>query len=78
MREIAGLIASAATAGSIIFQVGKESNRIDQLFTKAHAAEIERKETRDVIFDIHGKVTGMEKDIHYIKSSVNLKDDTSR
>lgn len=71
MREIAGFIASAATAGSIIFHMGRESNRIDELFSKAHAAELERKDTRDVIFDIHGKVTGMEKDIQYIKSSVN-------
>ena len=74
MREIAGLIASAATAGSIIFQMGKESNRIDTLFTKAHAAEVERKETSEIIFDIHGKVSGMEKDVQYIKSSINLKE----
>ena len=74
MKEIAGLIASAATVGTIIFHMGRESNRIDELFTKAHAAEGERKDTRDVIFDIHGKVTGMEKDVQYIKSSINLKD----
>ena len=66
MKEIAGFIASAATVGTLIFQAGKESNRVDELFSKAHAAEIERKETRDILFDI----TGMEKDIQYIKSSV--------
>ena len=68
MREIVGFITSAATAGSIIFHVGRESNRIDELFARTHAAEAERKDTRDIIFDIHGKVTAMEKDIHYIKS----------
>lgn len=70
MKEIAGFIASAATVGTLIFQAGKESNRVDELFSKAHAAGIERKETRDILFDIHGKLTGMEKDIQYIKSSV--------
>ena len=74
MKEITGLIASAATIGTIIFQMGRESNRIDELFLKAYAAEGERKDTRDVIFDIHGKVTGMEKDVHYIKSSMNLEE----
>jgi hypothetical protein len=75
MREIlAGLFASGATVGSIIFHLGRESNRIDELFSKAYAAENERKDMRDIVFDIHGKVTGMEKDVHYIKSSIYSKE----
>ena len=74
MKEIAGFITSAATIGTIIFHMGKESNRIDELFSKAHAAEGERKDTREVIFDIHGKVSGMEKDVQYIKSSLHVND----
>ena len=76
MRELlAGLIASGATVGSIIFHLGKESNRMDELFSKAYAAEAERKDIRDVIFDIHGKVTGMEKDVHYIKAIYSKETD---
>jgi hypothetical protein len=72
MREIlAGLFASGATVGSIIFHLGRESNRMDELFSKAYTAEAERKDIHDVIFDIHSKVICIEKDIQTIKSTLD-------
>lgn len=70
IKEAPGLIASAFTIGSLIFHAGTQSSKIDELFTKAHAAEVERKESRELLYDIHGKVTGMEKDIDYIKKKI--------
>ena len=55
---------------SAVFFAGYQVNRIDELFTKAHAAEQELAGTREVIYDIHGKVISIEKDIKYMQ--VNL------
>lgn len=70
MKEYHAIIATTITVGTLIFNAGKESNRIDELFRKANSAEIERKNTSDVIYDIHGKVSGIEKDIQYMKEKL--------
>ena len=56
---------------SAVFFAGYQVNRIDELFTKAHAAEQEQTGTREVIYDIHGKVTSIEKDIKYMQASLS-------
>ena len=56
---------------SAVFFAGYQVNRIDELFTKAHASEAEHAETREVIYDIHGKVTSIEKDIKYMQSKLD-------
>lgn len=49
---------------SAIFFAGYQSNRIDSLFTKIHAAEREMSSTRDIILDIHGRVCSIEQRIN--------------
>lgn len=56
---------------SAIFFAGYQSNRIDELFSKAHAAAQETAETREVILDIHGRVCSMEENIKNIDSKLN-------
>ena len=53
----------AMTLGGFIFQAGRQSERIDELFTRAHAAEMERKDVKEVIYDMHGKICAIESDI---------------
>ena len=55
---------------SAVFFAGYQVNRIDELFTKAHASEAEHAGTREVIYDIHGKVTSIEKDIKYMQANL--------
>lgn len=43
-----------------IFAGGYQVSRIDSLFTRADAQEIEQKEVREVCLDIHKKVTKIE------------------
>lgn len=43
-----------------IFAGGYQVSRIDFLFTRADAQEIEQKEVREVCLDIHKKVTKIE------------------
>ena len=68
MNQIPGAVATAISIGSLTFFAGKESGRINELFHKANMAEEDRKSTKDVIFDIHGKVCAIQQDIEYIKN----------
>ena len=56
---------------SAVFFAGYQVNRIDELFTKAHAPEAEHTGTRELIYDIHGKVTSIEKDIKYMQAKLD-------
>ena len=66
-NNVPATVAMVLSIGTLIFNAGRESNRIDDLISKAHSAESEQKDTRELIFDIHGKVSGIEKDIQYIR-----------
>lgn len=67
LKRYASSVATSLSVGSLIFVSGKESNRLDEVVRKVHSAEVERKEIRDVVFDMHGKICSMEQDIKYIK-----------
>ena len=56
---------------SAVFFAGYQVNRIDELFSKAHASAKESAETRDVILDIHGRVCTIEEHIKNIDSKIN-------
>ena len=56
---------------SAVFFAGYQVNRIDELFTKAYASSKETAETRDVIFDIHGRVCSIEEHIKNIDTKLN-------
>ena len=60
-------LATATSIGSLTFFAGQQSNRIDELFRKAHLAEVERKDSKELLYEIHGKVSAIEKDIQYLK-----------
>lgn len=66
-NNIPATVAMVVSIGTLIFNAGRESNRIDDLFAKSHMAETERKDTRELIYEIHGKVSGIEKDIQYMR-----------
>ena len=53
----------AVTLGGLIFSAGRQSEKIDELFTKAHAAELERKDVKEVMYDMHGKICAIETDV---------------
>ena len=67
LQRYGPIIASSMTVGSLIFVSGRESNRLDEVIRKAHTAEIERKNIQEIVFDMHGRICSIEKDIKYIK-----------
>ena len=68
--NVPATVAMVISVGTLIFNAGRESNRIDDLVLKAHMAESERRDTRELIYEIHGKVSGIEKDIQYIRDKI--------
>ena len=67
LQRYGPVFASSMTVGSLIFVSGRESNRLDEVIRKAHTAEIERKNIQEIVFDMHGRICSIEKDIKYIK-----------
>lgn len=67
------MLLTALPLGSIIFYTGYQVNRIDSLFSIAHAAGEEQKGIKDIVFDIHGRVCSIEKDIKNIFDHLSPK-----
>lgn len=64
-------LAVITTISGLTFFSGTQYNRIDQLFTKAYAAEAEQRDTKHILYDIHGKVCAIEQDVKNIRSKVD-------
>ena len=63
MKDALKYTGIATALAGLIFSAGKQSERIEELFTKAHVAELERKDVKEVIYDMHGKVCAIETDL---------------
>ncbi len=63
MAEIMKYAGLVVTISGLIFAAGRQSERIDELFTKSYAAEIERKDIKEVMYDMHGRVCTIENDV---------------
>tara|TARA_R110002072_G_scaffold226172_2_gene383157 strand:+ start:3278 stop:3493 length:216 start_codon:yes stop_codon:yes gene_type:complete len=58
-----------ASMVGLVFYAGQQSQRIDELFSKAHASSIEHNSIRDIIFDMHGKVCSIEEKINVLTNN---------
>ena len=58
-----------ASLMGLVFYAGQQSQRIDELFSKAHASTVEHHSIRDVIFDMHGKVCSIEEKLNILTSN---------
>ena len=63
LSKIGPLLPLIPVAG-LVFQAGRQSEKLDELFSKTYALESEHKGTRDLLYDIHGKVCAVEQEIH--------------
>jgi hypothetical protein len=50
----------------LVFQAGRQSEKLDELFSKTYALESEQKGARDLLFEIHGKVCAVEQEVQSI------------
>jgi len=69
INRIAPLLPFVPVVG-LVFQAGRQSERLDELFSKAHALELEQKGTRDILYEIHGKVCAVEQEVRTLSSRI--------
>ena len=65
MNKIQSFLPLIPVAG-LVFQAGRQSEKLEELFLKAYALEGEQKNTRELLFDIHGKVCTIEQELRDI------------
>ena len=62
MERIAPLLSLIPIAG-LIFQAGRQSERLDDLILKTTSLEADQKGIRDILYGINGKLSSMEQEI---------------
>ena len=69
--EIMKLLAPMVPFGVLVFQAGMQAERLDDLFKKTYMLEAEQKSSRDLLYDIHGKVCTVEQDVKNIQKLID-------
>jgi hypothetical protein len=54
---------SLIPVAALVFQAGRQSEKLDELFTKTFALEKEQRGSLDILHDIDIKVTNVQKDV---------------
>jgi hypothetical protein len=65
-EQVFKMIPLALTLGGLIFHAGKQSEKIDELYTRMDINTSEQKTTRDILYTIENKLTVIEQDIKHI------------
>ena len=75
-QSVAGIISTGMALGALTYQAGRHSETIESLGVRVVQAENRTREQDGILFEIHGKVCAIEKDIKHIINKVNGKSDT--
>lgn len=69
-QQLATIVSTGIALGALTFQAGRHSETIQN--TVATVATMEQRVSKqdDVLYEIHGKVCGIEKDIKHIRDNV--------
>ena len=65
------MLVSLIPLGALVFQAGMQAEKIDDLFSKTQMLEKEHKSTRDLLYDIHGKICTVEQDVKNIQKLID-------
>jgi hypothetical protein len=71
MQIIGPVIAASATVGGMIFQMGKQSEKLDLLGTKVDAQEKKEEFMNEKLCEIYNKMNTLQNDISYMKEDVH-------
>ncbi len=80
LGSIGRIIGATIAVGSLIYETGRLSQKVDNLIPTVHAHEEEHKSIRDTLYNIHGvickntqKLESIDEDIKIIKKSLTKK-----
>jgi hypothetical protein len=71
MQIIGPVIAASATVGGMIFQMGKQSEKLDFLGTKAEAQEKKEEFMNEKLCEIYNKMNTLQSDVSYMKEDIH-------
>ena len=69
-QKLAPIIGGCTTIGTMIFQMGKQSEKLDFIGFKVEAQEKKYDFNNDKVCDIHGNVNVLKNDISNIKEDI--------
>lgn len=72
-QAFAGVISTGMALGALTYQAGRHSETIESLGVRVSQAEHRGRDHDNLLFDIHGKICSMEKDIKHLIHKVNDK-----
>jgi len=64
---------SLIPVAALIFQAGKQSEKLDELFTRAFAVEKEQRGSLDILHEIDKKVTTVQHDVKQLQELLRGK-----
>ena len=71
MQIIGPVIAASATVGGMIFQMGKQSEKLDFLGTKVEAQEKKEEFMNEKLCEIYNKMNTLQSDVSYMKEDIH-------
>lgn len=71
MQIIGPVIAASATVGGMIFQMGKQSEKLDFIGMKVEAQEKKEEFLNEKLCEIYNKMNTLQNDISYMKEDVH-------
>ena len=70
-QHVAPILAACVTTGGIVFQIGKQSERLEIIGLKVEAQEKKDFSNNQKICDIHNNVNLLKNDLSNIKADIN-------
>ncbi|MBG02193.1 MAG: hypothetical protein CL470_07980 [Acidimicrobiaceae bacterium] len=70
-QHLAPIIAACVTTGGIVFQIGKQSERLETLGFKVQAQEKTHRTNSDAMNDMNQKLTILTNDMSHIKRDIH-------
>jgi hypothetical protein len=70
-QQLAPIIAACVTTGGIVFQIGKQSERLDSFGLKVEAQEKQNISVNNVICGMDTKLNIISNDLSHLKNDIN-------
>ena len=55
---------------ALVFHAGSQAERLSDVIQTTHMLEIEQKGSRDLLYEIHGKLSSVENDIKHLEKLI--------
>jgi len=72
-QTFAGMISSGIALGALTYQAGRHNETIESLGVRVSQAEHRGRDHDNLLFEVHGKICSMQKDIKHLLDKVNDK-----